>query len=492
MASFLAATASLCAAQPAASAPAKVVEAQFDAAQTTPNNRRHWRWADGLSAKSANSPWVRETIRQRARYEAANNPILEGILNTLANDMIGHGPVLQLNSPVEEFNQATKLAWQRWAKAVRLWPKMRLARRAKAVDGEAFLLLVYDPTVAGPVKWNVRVVECDRVTTPNMPWEDPRRTDGIVFDEYGNPIEYHLLRAHPGDLGVRPGAWEYDPVPAAYVLHWFTAKRPGQLRGTSECASQLGTVAELRRYAKATLKKRENQAEIHGFIEQPGLTTGAEESAIDPWTEFDVEMGTWMSLPEGAKPIPHESTETSDPYSGFKREYVSDIARPWGMSYNVAACNSGDSNFSSSKLDQRLYGRHMELEQDEATANILDPLFAFWFAAAKVAKGSMIPDDSHFDWEQSWAWPSLDDPDPAKTAAADASDATAGIISIRSIQMRRKIDPDLEEERIAQQFGLTVAQYRTALAIQRFNTLQTTNSGPTPQPAQNLVPQGAA
>lgn len=486
MTSFLAATASLCTAKPAAAAPAKVVEAQYDAAQTTNNNRRHWRWADGLSAKSSNTPWVRETIRNRARYEAANNPIIDGILNTLSNDMIGHGPTLQLNSPFEEFNKATKLAWERWAKAVRLWSKFRVARRAKAVDGEAFMLLVYDPTVPGPVKWNVRLIESDRVSTPNMTWEDPRRTDGIVYDEFGNPEEYHILRAHPGDLGVRPGLWEYDPILSQFVLHWFSIKRPGQLRGVSELAAQLGTVAELRRYAKATLKKRENQAEIHGFIKQPGLTTAADESPIDPWTEFDAEIGMWMSLPEGAEPIPHETTETSDPYTGFKREYVSDIARPWGMSYNVAACNSGDSNFSSSKLDQRLYGRHMEIEQEEATSTILERLFAFWFAIAKSAKVSPIPDDSHFDWEQSWAWPSLDDPDPAKTATADASDAATGIVSVRSIQMRRKLDPDLEEQRLADQFGMTVPDYRAALARERFA------AAPSPAfPAPALQPQGA-
>jgi len=468
--------------------PGRIAEAQYDAAQTTPNNRRHWRWADALSAKAANNPFVRATIRQRARYEAANNPLVDGILNTLSNDMIGHGPVLQINSPVEGFNKATKLAWVRWTREIRLWSKMRLARRAKAVDGESFLLLVYDPTVRGPVKWNVRLVEADRIATPNMPWEDPRRTDGIVFDEHGNPIEYHLLRAHPGDQGVNVGWWNYNPVEACYVLHWFTPKRPGQLRGISELTAQLGTVADLRRYAKATIKKRENQAELHGFVKQSGAGAvhpgpGASPDAISPWTEFEVEMGTWMALPDGAEPVPFESSETSDPFTGFKREYVSDIARPWGMSYNVAACNSGDSNFSSSKLDQRLYGRHMELEQDEAEATILNPLFAFWLQVARVAKDSPIQDDSLFDWEHSWSWPALDDPDPAKTSAADASDVASGVLSVRSIQMRRKIDPDLEEQRIAEQYGLTVPQYRQALAAQRFQGA--------PDPASSPVGAGS-
>lgn len=465
--------------------PARTVEAAYDAAQTTPDNRRHWRWADALSAKSANGPWVRSIIRQRARYEADNNPLIDGILNTLANDMIGHGPVLQINSPVEDFNKAAKLAWERWTKAIRLWSKLREARRSKAVDGEAFLLLVYDPTVAGPVKWNVRVIECDRVTTPDMPWEDPRRTDGILFDEHGNPIEYHILRAHPGDQGVNDGYWFYDPIPAQYVLHWFNRKRPGQLRGVSELAPQLGTVADLRRFAKATVKKKECQAEIHGFIEQPSIGGPTNGDGINAWAEFDVEMGTWMALPPGGKPIPFESTESSDPFTGYKRESVSDIGRPWGMSYNVAACNSSDSNFSSGKLDQRLYGRHMELEQDEATCSVLDPLFRFFMFAVQNGRGSTIPDDSAFDWEHSWSWPMLDDPDPAKTSTADASDIETGIISVRTVQMRRKVDPDLEERRCAEENGMTVEQYRQARGQRLF-------SAKAPAPGQPTAPPDRA
>ncbi len=471
----------------------RIAEAAYDAAQTVNDNRRHWRWADLLSANAANSHSVRQIIRSRARYEHDNNPVLKGIVTTLANDMVGHGPALQLNSPSEEFNATVRLWWNRWAKAVRLWPKLRQARRAKAVDGESFLLLVYDPTVKHPVKWNIRVIEADRVTTPDMPWEDPRRTDGIVYDEYGNPIEYHILRTHPGDTGVNAGSWEYDRVPATYVFHWFDSARPEQLRGVSELSPSLGTIADLRRFTKATAKKRDIQASITGFIEQAAgnFEPGSNQDGIAPFSEFDIEPGMFMALPPGNKGILHNAAEASEPYSGFKREQVSDVARPWGMSYNVAACNSGDSSFSSGKLDQRLYGRHMELEQDTATAEMVDPIFGFWMFAARHGVISIVPDDSAFDWEQSWSWPTLDDPDPNKTSQADASDIDAGIVSIRTVQMRRKQDPDQEEKRIAEELGMTVPEYRAALRAKRFAGVQPTakpaSAGPkqpTPTPAE--------
>ncbi len=48
------------------------LQARYDAAQTTAENRKHWANADGLRADAANSPEVRATLRQRARYETAN------------------------------------------------------------------------------------------------------------------------------------------------------------------------------------------------------------------------------------------------------------------------------------------------------------------------------------------------------------------------------------------------------------------------------------
>jgi len=69
-----------------------IVRAKFDSAQTTADNRRHWANADGLSADAAASPGVRRILRNRARYEVANNSYARGIVLTLANDVIGKGP----------------------------------------------------------------------------------------------------------------------------------------------------------------------------------------------------------------------------------------------------------------------------------------------------------------------------------------------------------------------------------------------------------------
>ena len=74
----------------------RVLRARFDAAQTTADNQRHWSNADSLSADSAANADVRKTLRNRARYEVANNSYARGIVTTLANDVVGTGPRLQM------------------------------------------------------------------------------------------------------------------------------------------------------------------------------------------------------------------------------------------------------------------------------------------------------------------------------------------------------------------------------------------------------------
>ena len=72
--------------------------ARYDAAVTTDDNRRHW-------ADAAASADVRRTLRNRARYEVANNSYARGIVLTLANDTVGTGPRLQLLTGDEGINR---------------------------------------------------------------------------------------------------------------------------------------------------------------------------------------------------------------------------------------------------------------------------------------------------------------------------------------------------------------------------------------------------
>ena len=142
------------------------VSAKFDAAQTTAENRNHWANADNLSPNAAASPAVRQVIRNRARYEVANNSYARGMLLTLANDVIGTGPRLQLLTSDSKLNQAVERAFAEWSKTVNLASKLRTMRMAVAQDGEAFAMMVTNPGTGSPIGLDIELIEADRITSP--------------------------------------------------------------------------------------------------------------------------------------------------------------------------------------------------------------------------------------------------------------------------------------------------------------------------------------
>ena len=131
------------------------LKASYDAAATNEDNRRHWSKADGLSANGANSSDVRRVLRNRARYEIANNSYARGISLTLANDCVGTGPRLQMLSPDPEANRLVEFEFAKWATAVNLAEKLRTMRLARVSDGEAFAILTNKPRVDSTVQLDV-------------------------------------------------------------------------------------------------------------------------------------------------------------------------------------------------------------------------------------------------------------------------------------------------------------------------------------------------
>ncbi|MDP6717587.1 MAG: phage portal protein, partial [Pirellulaceae bacterium] len=141
----------------------RTLRGRYDAATTTADNRRHWANADGLSANAANSPDVRCTLRNRARYEVANNSYARGIVLTLANDVVGTGPRLQMLTPDGEDNRMVEREFAKWSAAVGLPEKLRTMRMARASDGEAFAILTSNEDSPSPINLDLRLVEAEQV-----------------------------------------------------------------------------------------------------------------------------------------------------------------------------------------------------------------------------------------------------------------------------------------------------------------------------------------
>ncbi len=358
------------------------VRARYDAAVTTADNRRHWANADGLSADAAACPEVRRVLRNRSRYEVANNSIAKGIVLTLANDMVGTGSRLQMLTKSPKANKWIEKEFAAWANAIGLSAKSLTMRMARGTDGESFGVLAENPKLTTPVKLNLRLVEADQVATPDLMAFVENAIDGIVYDSYGNPVTYHVLKAHPGGL-VADATFglEYDSVSAKNVIHYYRADRPGQGRGIPDIMPALPLFAQLRRYTLAVIAAAETAADFAAVIYSDGPP---DESDTQPEQMDIIELEKRMAtvLPASWKLAQVKAEQPTTTYAEFKREIINEIARCFNMPYNVAAGNSAGYNYASGRLDHQTYFKSIRVEQKHFADVVLDRLFAAWLREA--------------------------------------------------------------------------------------------------------------
>jgi len=434
-----------------------VVRARFDAAQTTAENVRHWAMADSLSADSAASADVRRKLRQRARYEVANNSYAKGIVLTLANDCIGTGPRLQLLADDDEVNRRVEAAFTEWAKAVSLAETLRTMRVAKATDGETFAVLTDNPMVDSPVMLDVHLVEADRVASPVMAvLPVANDIDGIALDAYGNPRTYTILRQHPGDLA----AWrtQYDLVPADAVVHWFRSDRPGQHRGIPEITPALPLFAQLRRYTLAVLGAAETAADFAAVLFTDAPASG-EAAAVEPMDIVELEKRMATVLPDGWKLGQIKAEQPGTTYGEFKRELLNEIARCLNLPYNIAACNSSGYNYASGRLDHQTYYKSIRVEQAHLAEAVLDPIFAAWIGEAELLSDFTFL--RTMDVPHQWFFDGTEHVDPAKEANAQATRLASNTTTLAAEYARQGKDWEVElrqrakEQALMTELGLT-------------------------------------
>lgn len=395
---------------------APYVRGRYDLAQTGHDNVKHWSMADGLSARAAHSWDVRYRLYSRSRYEVANNSYAKGIALTLANDCVGTGPRLQLLTPDREQNRAIEHAFSEWSRAIGLGAKLRTMREARAVDGEAFGLLVNNPRLETPAQLDLRLIECDQVHTPALNPLDLYAVDGIELDQHYNPVVYHVLKTHPGDL--IPIAWQFDRIPARGIIHWFRADRPGQFRGVPEMTPALPLFAQLRRYTLATLAAAETAADFAAVLYSDAPPDG-EALEGEPFELLEIEKRMLTTLPAGWKLAQFKAEQPATSYADFKHEILNEIARCLNIPFNVAAGNSSGYNYSSGRLDLQTYFKSLKIDRSHLELICLDRIFAAWLDEMSLATSLIGSGPARLGgWPHQWFWDGSEHVDPLKEADA--------------------------------------------------------------------------
>lgn len=395
------------------------VRAKYDSAELG-EDRRHWANADALSADAALSPVIRRQIRNRARYERNNNSYLAGISATLASDLIGTGPRLQLQTGDNAADREIERLFFDWGWQIMLPVKLRTMREALITDGEAFGLLTTNPRVRGGVQLDVRLLEAEMIATPTELMAqsvnlEGNTVDGLEFDRNGNVVAYQVLKYHPGS-NYRINNLEFQRVPANQVIHWFRPARPGQHRGVAEVAPALRLFAQLRRYTEAVCAAAETAADFAGFLRTN--SPAAEVDEVDAFAEMEIQKRAMVTLPDGWTFEQLRAEQPTSTYAMFKREIVNEMARCLQIPYNVAALDSSSYNYASGRMDHQVYAGNIRVYRDELERVMLDRLLEAWVNEASLAGILPAATPPFSEWNWAWQWDGKEHVDPAKEANA--------------------------------------------------------------------------
>lgn len=397
------------------------LNARYDAAQTGSSNRNHWAAAEDRGPNCTNDTYTRSLLCRRARHERDNDPHINGLTKTLAHDLIGTGPRLQIVADESTYD-AARLVEERYAKFcsdIGYHESLRILVETRPVDGESFGQFTIWPQSPNPVKLNFRTLEQEQVATPGF---SPMAgaVDGIEYDANGKPTYYHVLDEHPGETISSTFSQMFTRVPAEQMVHWFRPTRPGQARGVSEFASSLETGAQTRRYSLAVLGKAEISANITGVMETENVTLDEQGQEIAPeiMEEVDFPRMSMLTLPGGFKAKVFEPGQNTTGYSEYVAEKRREMARPVLAPFNVMTGNSSGYNYSSGRLDHVPYHRVLWIERERLAAMVLNKFFLAWYREA-LAIGlipSELPPIEELKWD--WQWDAFDSIDPKKDAEA--------------------------------------------------------------------------
>lgn len=410
------------------------VRGRYDAAQTTDDNRKHWAYADGMSAASKNSLAVRSVLRNRARYERDNNDYCKAGIKTFVNHLVGTGPRLQVRTDDDALNRRIERRWGEWCEAVGFADTLQTLVGDGLGDGEGFAVFKTDSNVVDDIPLNVVPVACDRFSTATAFTADTDRyADGITYDDNGRPISYEVLDTHPGETGVlsvRYGASQI--VPAQYVLHWYTVETAGQRRGIPAMTASLPLFALQRRFTLATLTAAETAASFSALLE---TELGPDDAALVSASNFqtlEIVRNMLMMLPKGYKMHQFAAEHPQTTFRMFKQEILKELARGFLMPYNLFAGDSSDYNLSSARMDVMNFRLNLIIVRDKLRRWIVERVFRAWYRLAVLARGYIdAPRDLSID--RAWYWPGFESIDPLKDAQADTERLRNGTATLEEI-----------------------------------------------------------
>lgn len=372
-----------------------------------------------------------ETLRARSRDLARNAPIARGARNTSKTNIVGTG--LRMSSSLQRevlgLSDEQAEAWEDNVEVLfDLWASSKMASVDRKLNfyelqnvaftsawdsGDCFALRRYKESTSF-LALCVQLIEADRVCTPNdkvanLPGQ-PEIRDGVEIDADGEPVAYHVLNQHPGELllsAYKPEDWARIPArgssPFPLMVHLMENDRIGQTRGIPMLAPVIESLKQLDRYAEAELMAAVVSAFFTVFIktnpengassgEMTGLMPGSGPMGGDgiaqPGGEMSLGSGTVVELAEGEDISTANPNRPNPNFDPFFLAVIRQIGIALGIPYEVLIMHFS-SSYTASKAAIETARQFFTDRRTHLARNFCQPVYE-WFLYEMVARGTIV------------------------------------------------------------------------------------------------------
>lgn len=349
---------------------------RWESADTHRLNRAHWQGAFGRTINEDLLDRL-ETLRIRSEFEIANDPILEGVVSTFANDVVGPaGPRVQVDSDNEEYNKASEESIEEYherpdpTRDSSMADVLRLDVRGLCSAGE-FIHQFATMRRRGPFEFAIRSIHPRRLETPIDRAGDPLMFMGLQLREDSFVERYHFRVEPPGMYARSTPQWK--PVDAQNIQHRFVAHEPDQLRGFPWISVSLDDMADRRDLNKFVMESAKNAA-AQGVY----WSTNNIESQIDFRVENfcrPIEPGMEQTGPPGYEPHMLQPTQPGAQWREFDNAKLRGYGRPFGMPLMMVLLSSEGNSFSGANHDGQIYIRTVVCLQSWLGTGTLAPQY---------------------------------------------------------------------------------------------------------------------
>lgn len=413
-----------------------LAERRWQSTKLSRLNANQWEDARGATI-NADLRANLELLRAQCELESERNPILKGVIETHAGDVVGpHGPSMNIQSDSPAFNDWAETRFGEFWECPEITGKycgpdlLKLWLRSLWKSGELLARKVNVAQRGLGVRFRFKAMHARRLLTPALGTYLDNVVMGVELDANDRPTAYHLDLRRTSDLDYVPSV-KTTRIAADKVLHEFLVIEEEQVRGIPWAGSSLQVLADIRD------ADDQIQDAIRGAADHGTLLSATNHDAQDQFTDFGgasvpFERRRLTALPPGYSATQMKPEQPGANVIDFRNERLREVGLPAGMPLMTIKLDAKGLNFSQAKFGNGKYWRSNEGIQGWLARRVMNPtvkevLQEAWledFAAGRTAP------EAPTRMQLVWKWPGPPKMDPRIEAMGQSLLRAIGQVSM--------------------------------------------------------------